>query len=152
MTEKFLQDRLLCLYFSQQQSLAKMSGDGTSACCSPVRTTLRVVGFKLPDSSSVSPTSVLNGNNSPQSASTQPSPLSLALERPAFPRLSINTGKKKSKAALLKKSKSYADFQRTSDTFTPVQFSRPVESSLPSTPFSSSRASACSEPMTIPYR
>jgi hypothetical protein len=117
--------------------------------CSPVRTVPRIVGFKVHDS--VSPTSVFNAGHDSPGPVAQPSPLSQALELPPFPRLSISTGKKKSKMALLKKSKSYADIAHCNADSTSTPVGLRADASLPSTPLSMSRASTPSEPMTIPY-
>lgn len=111
--------------------------------CDPVRTTLRVVGFKVADHNP-SPTSVLATCLSGQSSSESPrSQLAEALKGDSFrplPRLRIKPTPR-SQSAGFRRSRSHADLQHR-------DVSLHLDRSEPATP--GSRTSTSSTPMQIP--
>ena len=123
--------------------MANSDRDLVGPGCDPVRTTVRVVGFKVADHSP-SPTSVLATRVGGQPAHESPrSQLAEALKGEAFrplPRLRIKPAPR-SQSAAFRKSRSHADLQHK-------DVSLYVDRSEPATP--GSRASTSSTPMRIP--
>ena len=121
-------------------------------CCSPVRITHRIVGFKVADQT-VSPTSVLSARDSGHTSCQDDSPkssLAEALRGDVFkplPALRVRTSGRGHSA--LKKSLSHADLHGRACAGTILRAAGLTRGSEPSSP-SSSRASASSTPVRIP--